>query len=155
MREPAVFRVNDKGKVEVDPDPNQEVPYLPLIASLNFRSAYNKADSFRKFIRELGVQALVGVETWEREKYPLEQLLSGTGFEIISKCRQKVRNNQPGGGVCILVNPDKFFIAQPKVLVPEGVEVVWCVISPKNTPKQAKIKNICILFKLLYSFFDS
>ena len=55
-----------------------------------------------------------------------------------------MRNNQPGGGVCILVNPDKFFIAQPKVLVPEGVEVVWCVISPKNTPKQAKIKNICI-----------
>ena len=28
--------------------------------------------------------------------------------------------------------------------MPEGVEVVWCVITPKNTPKHAKIKNICI-----------
>merc|ERR1711954_273541 len=43
-----------------------------------------------------------------------------------------------------MVNPDRFFITQPKVQVPEGVEVVWCVISPKKTPQNSKIKNICI-----------
>ena len=73
-----------------------------------------------------------------------KELLIGTGLTVISRCRQKVKKNQPGGGCCILINSNRFFITEPKIQVPVGVEVVWCVISPKKSPKNATIKNICI-----------
>ena len=82
--------------------------------------------SFGEIVRELGIQVVIGVETWERQKYPLEQLLSSTGFTVLSKSRQKVRNNQPGGGCCILVDPTKFYVSQPKIDVPRKS-------MPKNT----------------------
>ena len=44
----------------------------------------------------------------------------------------------------ILVDPNRFFISIPKINVPNGVEVVWAVISPKKHPKYAKVKNICL-----------
>ena len=109
LRDPAVFRIGINRKVEVDPDPDPELPYLPLMISLNFRSIYNKVESLAEIVKELGVEAIVGVETWERRKTPLSQLLSNTGLTVISKSRQKVRNNQPGGGCCILINPNRFF----------------------------------------------
>ena len=107
VRDPVVFRVNEAGKVEVDPALDPELPYLPLMTTLNFRSIYNKVGAFCDLIKELGIEAVAGVESWERHKYPLDDLLSGTGLTIVSKYRQKVRNNQPGGGCCILVNPNR------------------------------------------------
>ena len=115
-----------------------------MMMSLNLKSIYNKVDSFAKVMKELGIEAVAGQETWEREKLPLTQLLDKTGLTVISKCRQKVRNKQPGGGCCILVNPTRFFVSEPNILVPEGVEVVWCILSPKKIPKHAKVKTICI-----------
>ena len=99
VRDPAVFRVAENGKVEVDPSPDPELPYLPLIMALNFRSAYNKVDSFSEIVKELGIEIIIGVETWERQKLPLDKLLSKTGLTVISKCRQKVRNNSLGAAV--------------------------------------------------------
>ena len=144
VRTPVVFQVDNNGKVQVDPNPDPELPYLPLIMALNFRSTYNKVDSFSELVKELGIEVVICVETWERQKLPLEQLLRSTGLTVISKCRQKVRNNQPGGGCMILVDPNRFFIIEPNIQVPDGVEVIWTVISPKKMPKFAKIKNICI-----------
>ena len=80
--------MNSVGETIVDDNVDAKVPYLPLILSLNFRSAYNKQDSFATVIKELGVQVVIGVETWERQKYPLEDLLLNTGFTILSKSRQ-------------------------------------------------------------------
>ena len=101
-------------------------------------------DSLNEVFKELGIKIAVGVETWEREKKPLKELLRGTGLTVISKCRQKVKKNQPGGGCCILINPTRFFITEPNIQVPVGVEVIWSIISPKNPPKSATIKRICI-----------
>ena len=96
-----MFHVSESGKVEVDPSPEPELPYLPLIIALNYRSVYNKVDAFSEIIKKLAIELIIGMETWERQKLPLEELLSKTGLTVISKCRQKVRNNQPGGGCLV------------------------------------------------------
>ena len=97
-------------------------------------------DSLNEVVKELGIEIAVGVETWEIQKYPLEDLLIGTGLKVISRCTQKVKKNQPGGGCCILINSNRFFITEPKIQVPVRVEEVWCVISPTKSPKNTTIK---------------
>ena len=82
-----MFHVGENGKVEVDPALDPELPYLPFIMVLNYRSVYNKVDSFCQIIKELGIEVIIGVETWEKQKLPLEELLRKTGLTIISKCR--------------------------------------------------------------------
>ena len=43
-----------------------------------------------------------------------------------------------------MLNPSRFFICDPKISVPAGVEVVWIIITPKSLPKWAKVKRICL-----------
>ena len=61
VRDPVVFRVNEAGKVEVDPALDPELPYLPLMTTLNFRSIYNKVGAFCDLIKELGIEAVAGI----------------------------------------------------------------------------------------------
>ena len=48
---------------------------LPLISVLNCRSLYNKNENFKSLLNELGIEAAIVSESWEREEYPLEKLL--------------------------------------------------------------------------------
>ena len=144
ISDPAIFQVGLNGKTEISSAPDSELPYLPLIMVQNSRSLYNKKRAFSDFLKEFSPEAILIQESWEREKYPLCELLRDTGYVIISKSRAKVRNKQPGGGVAILLNPSRFFIIDPKISVPQGVEVVWSIITPKSLPKWAKIKRICL-----------
>ena len=88
LRDLAVFVVNVSGTVEIDPNPDPDLPYLPLITCLNLRSLYKKVDALGKAIKELGFEVILGQESRERHKNPLEQLLSGSGLTVISKARK-------------------------------------------------------------------
>ena len=42
-----------------------------------------------------------------------------------------------------MVNPSRFNITVPNITIPNGVEVVWVILSPKIQDPKSKIKRIC------------
>ena len=75
---------------------------LPLITLMNARSLYNKNINFKKFMNELGFEAAIISETWEREDNTLENLLQMSNYKIHSYKRTKVKANRQPGGACIV-----------------------------------------------------
>ena len=116
---------------------------LPLVTVLNARSLYNKHDNFKTFLTELGVEAAIVSETWEREDKPLEDLLQMTKYKVHSHRRPKVKaNRQPGGACALVYNENRFQVTNLDVHVPKGVEACWSVFKPRN--KTDTIENIAI-----------
>ena len=66
---------------------------LPLVAVLNARSLYNKAGNFKIFMNELGIEAAIVSESWEREELSLKSLLKMQNYKIHSYRRPKVKAN--------------------------------------------------------------
>ena len=116
---------------------------LPLIALLNARSLYNKNSNFKTFVTELGIEAAIISETWEREDKPLKDLLQMDNYKVHSHRRPKVKaNRQPGGACALIYNENRFDVTNLDVHVPKGVEACWSVFKPKN--KTDLIENIAI-----------
>ena len=57
---------------------------LPLITVTNARSLYNKSQSFKDLLFELGIEVSIVSETWERENFPLSELFLSLEFLVIS-----------------------------------------------------------------------
>ena len=116
---------------------------LPLVTVLNARSLYNKHFNFKKFVSELGIEAAIISETWEREDKPLDQLLQMGNYKVHSHRRTKVKaNRQPGGACALVYNEERFQVTNLDVFVPKGVEACWSVFKPRN--KTDMIENIAI-----------
>ena len=97
---------------------------LPLISVLNCRSLYNKNENFKSLLNELGIEAAIVSESWEREEYPLEKLLGLSNYKVHSYKRPKTKaNKQPGGGCAIVYNENRFRATELNIAVPAGVEV--------------------------------
>ena len=110
---------------------------------MNARSLYNKADHFKKFIKELGVEVSIISETWEREEQSLENLLQLSQYKIHSYTRPKTKaNKQPGGSCAIVYNETRFKATKLMVPVPKGVEACWLLLKPIN--QNDRIENIAI-----------
>ena len=60
---------------------------LPLTMVANFRSIYNKAKNVKRNLGTLGLDFLIGSETWERPRYNLTSLLDSPHYQAISYCR--------------------------------------------------------------------
>ena len=107
---------------------------LPLIALMNARSLYNKAGNLKKFMTELGIEAAIVSETWEREDQPLDKLLDLRNYKIHSHRRTKVKaNRQPGGACALVYNENRFEVTNLEIHIPKGVEACWSVFKPKNS----------------------
>ena len=118
---------------------------LPLCVMLNARSLYNKSDNFRTLLHEIGVEVAIVSETWERQRQSLEELLSTDHYQIISYCRKKLTNNrQPGGGCAIIYNNDRFVVEPLEIQVPENVEAVWALFTPKTVSSNSRVKKIAV-----------
>jgi hypothetical protein len=116
---------------------------LPLVAVLNARSLYNKNESLKTFMTELGIEAGIISETWERDDQPLDKLLNMNNYKVHSHRRQKVKaNRQPGGACALVYNENRFEVTNLDIYVPKGVEACWSVFKPKN--KTDMIENIAI-----------
>ena len=63
---------------------------LPIIAVLNSRSLYNKAENFKTFLTELGIEAAIVSKSWEWEDNPLDNLLKMNQYKIQSYKRPKI-----------------------------------------------------------------
>ena len=132
---PDVFVATDNGKLVIDQ--NALPPALPLFAVANLRSAFNKVHSIHKLVSELGIEVLLAVETWERNRIRLSDILP-PGYKYSSVFRHKTT----GGGCAVIYNDSRIHLTTIDYInVPEGVEAIWGMIKPLN--KHFKVKYIC------------
>ena len=110
---------------------------------MNARSLYNKADNFKQFLSELGVEVAIVAETWEREEQSLEDLLQLPNYKVHSYRRPKAKaKKQPGGACALLYKETRFTGTKLNVPVPKGVEACWLLLKP--VCKTDLIENIAI-----------
>ena len=132
---------------------------LPLTMVANFRSCYNKVKNVRQSLYTLGLDFLVGTETWERPQQDLETLLGSPNYRVISYCRGrevpavrmegrlagKEYPGKIGGGAAIFYNSNTFEAVDTQIGVPAGIEAVWSVFAPQRLDSQfQKVRRICV-----------
>ena len=111
---------------------------------LNARSLYNKADSFRNLLYQIGPDFVIVSETWERQKQSLDNLLSSAQYKVISHKREQINNRQPGGGCAVIYNDRRFNVKNIELDIPEGVEACWALFSPLDVTPHHKIKKLVV-----------
>ena len=120
---------------------------LPVIMNINPRSIYNKSEEFSLLLEQYEAEIICMSESFERENLPLEELLQLEDYEIISMVKKR---NFKGGNPAILINKQKFIIKKicpDPITVPEGVEAIWALVTPKNnTSRKLRYIAICSLY---------
>ena len=64
---------------------------LPLVINLNPRSAYGKEKEIETLVKEMNCGVLTISESWNREEYPLEELLQIENYKVITNVRERER----------------------------------------------------------------
>ena len=105
--------------------------FPPCIAVVNARSLYNKKTSLRTLIAELNIDICMVSETWERNSPNISDLLDLKDYHIAT---HKRNTGQPGGGVCLIINP-MYIVENPGIYPPVGVEVVWRIVKIQQKNK--------------------
>ena len=117
---------------------------LPVVININPRSLYNKTDEFRVLLDEYSADLITVSESWNRDNFPLEDLLQLDRHRIITNVKQwEFRGGKPA----IIVNEDKYYmkpLCPDPLTVPIGVECVWALLTPKHTSPQSRIKYIAV-----------
>ena len=67
-------------------------------------------------------------------------MLEMDGLQYISTPRPKNAKGRSYGGAAIVINKKKFSCERLNVVIPNGLEVVWGLVKPKNT--SAKFNRI-------------
>ena len=129
--------------LQFDVDMNDDVSSsLPLGMMMNARSAYNKRDNLYEILHQICPSFVMISETWEREKFKLDNLINSRIFKSISYYR---KNRSPGGGCAIIYKMDnQFNFKEAEIDVPENIEAAWAVCTPVLATQQMKVKRIAI-----------
>ena len=150
--QPPTLTVDETGEVAAPSS-------LPLTMIANFRSMYNKIKNIKRNLITLGLDFLIGSESWERPRFDLTSLLDSPNYLAISYCRgretpgihpagRKAGKPYPskiGGGAAILYNKHRFELTDCEVGVPPGIEAVWGVFSPRRLDHQLqRVRRICV-----------
>jgi hypothetical protein len=81
-------------------------------------------------------------ETWNRVSQPLQSLIQIENYEVISSVNPR---SFRGGQPALVINNEKFHIKKlnpEPITVPEGVEAVWALLTPKTGKTKGFIKHI-------------
>ena len=133
QNQPLVFDINL--------DKNVQSSFLPLCLMTNARSVYNKQNNLREMLKQIGPSVMLVSETWERERSRLDTLLNSRVLKSISSYRK----TKPGGGCAIIYNETQFNVTNPEIEVPEDVEAVWAIFTPKTEQRnKLNVKRIAI-----------
>ena len=121
---------------------------LPVICNLNPRSIYNKSDEFCTLVEQEEIDVVLMSESWERDNKSLEDVIEIEDYKIFSNQSQR---RGAGGRPAIIANCKKFEVkdlTNTVVHIPWGVEAVWCLVSPRITTPNSKVKKItcCALY---------
>ena len=115
---------------------------LPTIANINPRSVYNKVNEFHTFIEREDVDVVFMSESWEREEKTLHNIIKLETHDIVSNIFQR---KGKGGRPVLIVNKNKFSIqnlTNTLINIKWGVQVVWCLLTPKDATSKSKIQKI-------------
>ena len=111
---------------------------LPVIANVNPRSVYNKINEFHTFVEQEEVDVIfMSHESWEREHKTLQELIKLDDHSILSNVYQR---KGKGGRPALIVNTRKFDVqnlTNTLINIKWGVEVVWCLLTPKNATSKS------------------
>ena len=117
---------------------------LPTVINLNPRSVYNKIYEFHVLVKEEEADVIFMSESWERENKTLDEIISLEDHVVISNVHQR---HGVGGRPALIINSKKFIVqnlTQCVIQIPWGVEIVWAMITPKNTQNDSKIQKIIL-----------
>ena len=92
--------------------------------------------------REIGITLCS--ETWQKDsnrqfKSNIKSLLEMDGLQFISCPRPSTKR---GGGCAIIVNTNQLTVEKLLVLVPYKLEVVWCLVRPRDVNKATRFKEV-------------
>ena len=93
-------------------------------------------------------------EHWGRKKKSFNAALAMEHFKAVESSRgilaipTRGRNGSrtfstTGGGVAIVYNEENFAVEEPAIIVPEGVEAAWIILTPRST-EISSVKKILI-----------
>ena len=119
---------------------------LPTVAVTNFRSLEPKLNNVTSDMLERELDIVLGSETWQKDsnktlKANIEKMLEEHGLAFKSCPRPSTKR---GGGSAVIVNTRKFSVEKLPVLVPHKLEVVWCLVRPKEVNKSTPFKEIIV-----------
>ena len=109
--------------------------------NVNPRSIYNKVENLKTYITENNVDLVCVSESWARKSQPIEDVLKMDNYTVI--CNPNLRR-QIGGTPAIIVNSSKFIVDIPDITPPWGAEIVWCVLTLKNTTTASLVKRLVV-----------
>ena len=104
-----------------------------------------KINSLKTDILKRNVDLAFLQEIWEQSEneyhiHEIETMLEIDGLIYISNPRKPNRNNVSHGGTAVIINSFKFTGKKLDISVPSSLEVVWCLVKPKQS--SAKFKEI-------------
>ena len=116
---------------------------MPVVASYNLRSLIPKIESLKNDIIERSVGLAFLQEIWEQSEnkshqFEIEKLLEINGLQYLSNPRPKNARGSSYGGVALIVNQKKFSCEKLNIPIPNGLEVIWGLVRPKNS----QVKNM-------------
>ena len=144
QRLPRIFETRERTITTVNRDPRiQGSCHLPTIGVTNYRSLGPKIKSVTTDILERDLSIVLSSETWEQNsnsklKLEVEKMCELEGLEFISCPRP---SNKRGGGCAVIVNRRNFTVEKLTVDVPHKLEVVWCLVRPREISSQMKYKE--------------
>ena len=138
----------DALRLEVDLSGVEAPPCVPLCVVTNPRSGWNKLNNIRTFLEQVGPDIMILSEHWGRKR-SFQNALAAEHYKVLESSRAvkgiptKGRNGKPavsvtGGGVAILYTEENFIIEDANIEVPEGIEAVWLIMTPKNDNETVK-----------------
>ena len=107
---------------------------------------YNKVDNLKTFIEEEECDLIFISESWERPSQTLDTVLKLDNYVVISNPHQR-RPDKAGGRPALMVNTEKFHVqnlTQSVISIPWMVEIVWCLLTPKNIHNDSIVQKICV-----------
>ena len=118
--------------------------HLPSVMNINPRSVYNKVNEFLTLVEQYESDLICMSETWDRVNQPLENLIQLEGYKVITAVNPR---NFRGGKPAIIINEQKYIIKPlnpDPITVPDGVEAVWALITPRNTKPNNQFSHIVV-----------
>ena len=146
-RPPRVLEARERVITVLNRDPRiQGSCQLPTIGVTNYRSLGPKVKNVTTDILERELDIVLSSETWQqssnnRLKLEIERMFELEGLDFISCPRP---SSKRGGGCAVIVNRRKFTSEKFTVSVPHKLEVLWCLVRPKEVSKEMKYKEYIV-----------
>ena len=117
---------------------------LPSVMNINTRSVYNKVNEFLTLVDQYESDLIFMSETWDRINQPLENVIQIDGYRVVTAVNPR---NFKGGKPALIINEEKYdikYLNPDPITVPDGVEAVWALLTPKGAKPNNEFSHIAV-----------